>query len=80
MGLDNNKQYVFHMDGKLASMENRPYDASQYAYGKSFDFNFYVDTEAPEIVDYRVRYEPYKDESEKIRYSVYLDVDVYDNH
>ena len=80
LGLDNNKQYVFHMDGKLASMENRPYDASQYAYGKSFDFNFYVDTEAPEIVDYRVRYEPYKDESEKIRYSVYLDVDVYDNH
>lgn len=80
LGLDNNKQYVFHMDGKLASMENRPYDAGQYAYGKSFDFNFYVDTEAPEIVDYRVRYEPYKDESEKIRYSVYLDVDVYDNH
>ena len=68
------------MDGMLASLSNREYDASLYPYGKSFDFNFYIDTEAPEIVDYRVRYEPYKDDQNKTRYSVYLDIDVYDNH
>lgn len=78
--LDNNKQYLFHMDGKLSSMPTRAYDADEYEYGKSFDFNFYIDTEAPEIVDYRVRYESYKDANDKIKYSVYLDVDVYDNH
>ena len=80
LGLENNRQYLFHMDGKLASMQSRPYDPDLYEYGKSFDFNFYIDTEAPEIVDYRVRYEPYKDANDKLRYSVFLDVDVYDNH
>lgn len=80
--LDNNKQYLFHMDGKLDSIPraDRQYNADDYEYGKSFDFNFYIDTEAPEIVDYRVRYESYKDANEKIKYNVYLDVDVYDNH
>ena len=80
LGLENNRQYLFHMEGILASMDGRPYDPSLYDYGKSFDFNFYVDSQAPEIVDYRVRYEPYKDENEKTQYNVYLDVDVYDNH
>lgn len=80
LGLENNKQYLFHMDGKLASMPTREYDPSEYGYNKSFDFNFYIDTEAPEIVDYRVRYDTYKDSDDKTRYNVYLDVDVYDNH
>lgn len=80
LGLENNKQYIFHMDGELASMPNRAYDASKYSYNKSFDFNFYVDTEAPEIVDYRVRYDTYKDANDVTRYNVYLDVDIYDNH
>lgn len=81
LGLENNRQYLFHMEGVMASIdEERPYDPSLYEYGKTFDFNFYIDTEAPEIVDYRVRYEPYKDENEKTQYNVYLDVDVYDNH
>ncbi len=80
LGLENNRQYLFHMDGEMADLPGREYDAGLYSYNKSFDFNFYVDTEAPEIVDYRVRYEPYKDESDKTRYNVFLDVDVYDNH
>lgn len=81
LGLENNRQYLFHMEGKLASIsEDRKYDPSLYGYNKTFDFNFYIDTEAPEIVDYRVRYEPYKDNNDKTRYNVFLDVDVYDNH
>lgn len=79
-GLDNNKQYNFKMEGELASLPEREYDASKYRYNKSFEFNFYIDTEAPEIVDYRVRYESYKDDLDVTRYTVYLDVDVYDNH
>lgn len=80
LGLSSNRQYLVHMEGVLASMESRPYDPSKYTYNRTFDFNFYIDTQAPEIVDYRVRYEPYKDENDKTQYSVYLDVDVYDNH
>lgn len=81
LGLENNRQYLFHMEGKLADIsDSRKYDASLYGYNKTFDFNFYIDTEAPEIVDYRVRYEPYKDNNDKTRYNVFLDVDVYDNH
>ena len=79
-GLDNNKQYNFKMEGELASLPGRKYDSSEYSYNKSFAFNFYIDTEAPEIVDYRVRYESYKDDMDITRYTVYLDVDVYDNH
>lgn len=78
--LDNNKQYLFKMEGKLASMPTREYKSSDYDYNKSFEFNFYVDTEAPEITDYRIRYESYKDANDKIKYNVYLDIDVYDNH
>lgn len=81
LNLENNRQYLVHMEGVLDSIsDNNKYDPSKYSYDNTFDFNFYVDTEAPEITDYRVRYVTYKDENDKIRYSVYLDVDVYDNH
>lgn len=87
LGLENNRQYLFHMDGVLADVVDpdspdgiRKYDPSQYDYTKSFDFNFYIDTEAPEIVDYRVRYDVRTNEDDEIEYSVYLDVDIYDNH
>ena len=70
--LENNRQYLVHLEGVLDSIsEDNAYDPSKYSYDKTFDFNFYVDTEAPEITDYRVRYETYKDENDKTRYSVY---------
>lgn len=82
-GLENNRKYNVHMEGVLDSIEvgddAREYVAGDYSYGKSFDFTFYVDTEAPEIVDYRVRYEKTVDEDDRVTYSAYLDVDVYDN-
>ena len=87
LGLENNRQYLFHMEGLLPDVVDpdspdgvRKYDPSQYEYGKSFDFNFYIDTEAPEIVDYRVRYDVRTNENDEVEYSVYLDVDIYDNH
>ena len=81
-GLENNRKYLVHMEGVLDNIddETNVYDPDKYDYGKSFDFTFYVDTEAPEIVDYRVRYVEHTDENDRVTYSVYLDVDVYDNH
>ncbi len=83
-GLENNRKYNVRMEGVLDSIEvgdnARAYDPTQYTYGKRFDFSFYIDTEAPEIVDYRVRYEKTTDENDRVHYSAYLDVDVYDNH
>ena len=80
-GLENNRKYLVHMEGVLDNIddETNVYDPDKYDYGKSFDFTFYVDTEAPEIVDYRVRYVEHTDENDRVTYSVYLDVDVYDN-
>ena len=76
LGLANNRQYYFEMVGQMEAVLDgelpavRPED--------SFSFPFYIDNEAPEIVDYRVRFDAYKDNNET-KYRVYLDVDVYDN-
>ncbi len=79
LGLENNRRYLVHMEGEMATLVSGRENTNDNG-GNTFDFEFYVDTEAPEIVDYRVRYEQYRDENENIRYNVYLDVDVYDNH
>ena len=78
--ISNNRQYKFHVEGVLDDIsEDRKYNPSDYSYNKSFDFTFYVDTEAPEITDYKLRFESYKDSADKTRYKVYLDINVYDN-
>lgn len=78
--ISNNKQYKFHVEGVLDDIsEDRKYNPSAYSYNKSFDFTFYVDTEAPEITDYKLRFESYKDDADKTRYKVYLDINVFDN-
>ncbi len=45
----------------------------------TFSMTFYVDYEAPLLVDQRIRYYDYKDEG-KTKTKVYLDLDIYDNH
>ncbi|MDE5789129.1 MAG: leucine-rich repeat protein, partial [Clostridia bacterium] len=45
-----------------------------------FSMNFYIDYEAPILVDSRVRYQDRKDESGKESQRIYLDLDIYDNH
>ena len=78
--ISNNKQYKFHVEGVLDDIsEDRKYNPSAYSYNQSFDFTFYVDTEAPEITDYKLRFESYKDDADKTRYKVYLDINVFDN-
>lgn len=78
MGLANNTKYLFEMKGtmdKIEGDENYPAQRDE----DSFSFTFYVDNEAPELVDYRVRFDPYK-EGKETKYKVYLDMDIYDNH
>lgn len=45
----------------------------------TFSMTFYVDYEAPIMLDSRIKYRDYE-ENNKIKQKVYLEVDVYDNH
>ena len=78
LGLANNRKYLFEMNGTMDRvLEQGNFPASRP--DDYFSFTFYVDNEAPELVDYRVRFDPYKDVKET-KYKVYLDMDIYDNH
>ncbi len=46
----------------------------------TFTMSFYVDYEAPVLVDSRIRYQDIKDSSGKVTQKIYLDLDIYDNH
>lgn len=62
------------------------FDYDDYASGaevpeeNTFSMSFYIDYEAPVLVDSRVRFRDYKDSSNKVKQEVYLDLDIYDNH
>ena len=77
LGLANNRKYTFEMAGRKAGVLDG--DAPAQQKNDTFTFTFYVDTEAPEIVNYRIRFDAYK-EGKETKYKVLLDVDVYDNH
>ncbi|MCM1438297.1 MAG: leucine-rich repeat protein [Roseburia sp.] len=46
----------------------------------TFSMNFYVDYEAPVLVDSRIRFQNLKDDANKDYQKVYLDLDIFDNH
>ena len=46
----------------------------------TFQFSFYVDYEAPILVDSRIRFQDRKDENNRDIKKVYLDLDIFDNH
>lgn len=46
----------------------------------TFSMSFYIDYEAPVLVDSRIRFRDYKDSANKVKQEVYLDLDIYDNH
>ncbi len=54
------------------------YEGGENPANNEFDFTFTVDYEAPQILDYRIRFDPYT-ENKKVKYNIYLDVDVQDN-
>ncbi len=71
-GLSSNVTYRLDMVGTL------DYAGGENAKKNTFSFEFTVDTECPVYTDYRVRYEPYR-ENGVTKYNIYLDVDVQDN-
>lgn len=70
-GLSNNREYIFKMQGTLDWKDGK-------ANKDTFEFNFFVDYEAPRIDSYSVRFDPYT-ENKETKYRIYLDVNVYDN-
>lgn len=46
----------------------------------AFSMNFYVDYEAPVLVDSRIRFQNLKDDANRDYQKVYLDLDIFDNH
>lgn len=68
----NNGTYYVSLKGEL------DYPGGENPKRNSFDFQFTVDYEAPQMLDYRIRYESYT-ENKKTKYRIYMDVDVIDN-
>jgi len=73
-GLINNSTYNVSLKGQLdyAMPEGKELEKD------SFDFQFTIDYEAPQMLDYRIRYVPYT-ENRVVKYKIWMDVDVYDN-
>ena len=70
--LVNNGRYTVTMKGQL------DYPGGENPNRGEFDFEFTVDYEAPQVTDYRIRYEAYT-ENKQTKYRIYMDVDVFDN-
>lgn len=71
-GLKNNTKYSFEMVGYL------DWDGEQKNLKNTFSFDFYVDSEAPVLLDNGTRVKIKEDSSGNKKY--YLQMDVYDNH
>lgn len=78
LGLVNNGKYsvdfCFYMKAEDAQ------DPSKTTEDNTYSMIFYVDYEAPILVDSRIRYDVTKDENGNENTKVWLDLDVYDNH
>lgn len=76
LGLDGNGKYRLDYDFY--------FDYEDYKVGNpsddTFKMSFYVDYEAPVLVDSRIRYQDIKDSSGKTTQKIYLDLDIFDNH
>jgi lactocepin len=77
LGLEANGKYQmeFHFY-RLASDKDDP---SKTTDDNTFSMVFYVDYEAPVLVESRIRYYDYKQNNKDMQ-KVYLDLDIYDNH
>lgn len=70
--LINNGTYQVSLKGQLDYKDGDNPDRGD------FDFQFTVDYEAPQVLDYRIRYESYT-ENKQTKYRIWMDVDVFDN-
>ena len=70
--LQENSTYKVSLKGTL------DYEGGQNPDRNTFDFTFTVDYETPQVLSYKVRFDPYT-ENKKVKYRVYMDVEVQDN-
>lgn len=70
--LNNNRTYYVSLKGQL------DYEGGENPDRNTFDFQFTVDYEAPQMLGYRIRYEAYT-ENKQTKYRIYMDIDVTDN-
>lgn len=70
--LNNNRTYKVSLKGQL------DYPGGENPEKNTFDFQFTVDYEAPQMLEYRIRYEAYT-ENKQTKYRIYMDIDVSDN-
>lgn len=77
LGLVNNGKYA--MDFRFYFKAEDKDNPDKQSEDNIFSMVFYVDYEAPVLVESRIRYTDYKD-GNKDRQRVYLDLDIYDNH
>lgn len=72
--------YKAYTEGDEHAFENENGETYGVYKDNTFSMNFYVDYEAPVLVDSRLRFLNLKDESGKDYQKVYLDLDMFDNH
>ena len=70
--LQENSTYNVSLKGTLA------YEGGENPDRNTFDFTFTVDYEAPQVLSYKIRFDSYT-ENKKVKYRVYMDVEVQDN-
>ncbi len=74
--MQNNRTYYVSLKGKLDYKENPEKEGKLER--DDFYCRFTIDYEAPQVLDYRIRYESYT-ENRQVKYRIYMDVDVFDN-
>ncbi|MDE6691307.1 MAG: leucine-rich repeat protein [Clostridia bacterium] len=72
--------YEAYINGDENAFKNEKGETYGVYANNSFSMNFYVDYEAPVLVDSRIRFQNLKDEGNKEYQKVFLDLDVFDNH
>ncbi len=70
--LNNNRTYNVSLKGQL------DYPGGENPEKNTFDFQFTVDYEAPQMLGYRIRYESYT-VNKQVKYKIWMDIDVSDN-
>lgn len=87
MGVVSNGKYRFdfnfyfdYQDYKNGTFTDEDGNLHGVYKNNTFSMEFYVDYEAPVLVDSRIRFQDLKDPSNKDIQKVYLDLDIYDNH
>ncbi len=90
-GMENNQTFNVTLEGRLdykdqngnyspstAEVKRPDKEDAESVLRNSFSFPFTVDYEAPQLLDYNIRFESYV-ENRQTKYNVYLDLEVYDN-